>query len=258
MTMKINLNSDMGESYGAWSMGDDDTLLTVITSANVACGFHGGDPVVMNHTVRKAKAEGVSIGAHPSFNDLWGFGRREIHMPAAEIENIMAYQIGALQGIAAAAGTTVTHVKPHGALNNMACRDKSMSDALARAVKAVDPSLIMLAPTGSLLLQASQEIALPTASEVFADRTYDDDGNLTRRGDPKAMVHDPGQAVANVLHMIRHQELVSTSGKLIPAEVHSVCVHGDGPTAVAVARAVRAGIEAEGIAVVPLPEVLNA
>lgn len=258
MTIKINLNSDMGESFGAWTMGDDDTLLTVVKSANIACGFHGGDPMVMDHTVRAALANGVSLGAHPSFQDLHGFGRREMKISHAEAENITAYQIGALQGITAAAGGQVTHVKPHGAINNMACRDRALADALARAVKAVDPNLIMLAPTGSELLAASRAINLPTASEVFADRTYGDDGNLTPRGNPDAMVHDPDQAVANVLAMIRDQQLVSTSGKEIPAEVQSICVHGDGPTAIALARAVRAGIEAEGIAIAPLPEVIAA
>lgn len=254
MARKVNLNADMAEGFGAYDIGNDTALLDVITSANVACGFHAGDPNVMDRVCKQAKAKGVSIGAHPGFNDLWGFGRRMISMPAGDVERMVIYQIGALQGIATANGMAVTHVKVHGALGNMSAVDLELAMAIASGIKAVDPTLIFLVPTGSKLIEAAQKSGLPWASEVFADRTYDDDGNLTPRSRPNAMVHDPVEAVERVLHMIEHQEVVSTSGKLIPAGVHSICVHGDGPTAVPLATAVRRGIEAAGVAVVPLPE----
>lgn len=254
MGKKVNLNSDMGEGFGDWDIGNDTALLTIINSANVACGFHAGDPNVMHRVIDGAKANGVSIGAHPGFNDLWGFGRRRITMPPRDVENMVAYQIGGLQGMAAAQGMKVTHVKPHGALNNMACEDEDLADALARATKAVDPELIFLAPTGSLLLKAGEKHNLPLASELFADRTYDDNGNLTPRSQPNAMVHDADEAVANVIHMVEHQEVISTSGKHIPIKVDSICVHGDGPTAVDVAQKVKSGLTDAGITLAPLPD----
>ncbi|EDP63717.1 hypothetical protein BAL199_26332 [alpha proteobacterium BAL199] len=254
MARKVNLNADMGEGFGAYDIGNDTTLLDIITSANVACGFHAGDPNVMDRVCKQAKAKGVSIGAHPGFNDLWGFGRRMISMPAGDVERMVIYQIGALQGIAVANGMAVTHVKIHGALNNMAALDLDLAMAIAHGIKAIDPNLIFLVPTGSELITAAQKTGLPYASEVFADRTYTDEGDLTPRSRPNSMVHDPNEAVARVLHMIEHQEVVSTSGKHVQAQVHSVCVHGDGPTAVQVSTAVRRGLEAAGVSVVPLPE----
>lgn len=255
MARKVNLNADMGESFGAYDIGNDSGMLEIINSANVACGFHAGDPNVMNRVCRDANAKGVSIGAHPGFNDLWGFGRRQIKMPVADVETMVIYQIGALQAIARANGATVTHVKIHGALNNMGAVDPDLALGLARAVKAADPSLIFLVPTGSKLIAASEAVGLTYASEVFADRTYDDDGNLTPRSRPDAMIHDPKAAVEHVLHMIEHQEVVSTSGKAIPVRVHSICVHGDEPTAVAVSTAVRDGIRDAGVELAPLPDI---
>lgn len=254
MARKVNLNADMGEGFGDYDIGNDTEMLKVIGSANVACGFHGGDWNVMDRVCRQARENGVSIGAHPGFNDLWGFGRRRIQMSAGDVERMVAYQIGALQGIAAANGMKVTHVKPHGALGNMSAEDIDLARAIGRAIKGVDPSLIFLAQTGTKLVAVAEELGLTLASEVFADRTYDDTGNLTPRSLPNAMVHDPDEALQRVLHMIEHQEVVSTSGKHIPAKVHSICVHGDEPTAVAVANRVRTGIEAAGITLVPLTE----
>lgn len=255
MARKVNLNADMGEGFGAYDIGNDVGMLEIINSANVACGFHAGDPNVMSRVCRDAVARGVSIGAHPGFNDLWGFGRRQMHMPHADVETMVLYQIGALQAIALAHGTKVTHVKIHGALNNMAAVDLDLAKALARAVKAADPSLIFLVPTGSELIEASETVGLSYASEVFADRTYDDQGNLTPRSQPNAMIHDPQEAVDHVLHMIEHQEVISTSGKKVPVKVHSICVHGDGPTATAVSTAVRDGIRAAGLTLAPLPDI---
>ena len=253
MVREINLNSDLGESFGAYAMGNDPEILKVVRSANVACGFHAGDPTVMMETVRQAKENGVSIGAHPSFPDLQGFGRRQMRMTGAEIEAMVAYQIGALSGIAAAVGAPVTHVKPHGALNNMACVDDDMAAAIARAIKAVDPSLIFLSTAGSAMSRAGRTLGLRVAEEGFADRTYDDD-NLTSRKHANAMIRDPAAAVEHVLRMVREQALFSVSGKRIEAEIHSICVHGDEPSALAVAQAVRSGLESEQIRLATLPE----
>lgn len=256
MARSINLNSDLGESFGAWPMGNDAAMLSIVKSANVACGFHAGDPTVMTETVKLAREKGVSIGAHPSFPDLQGFGRRQMKLSAAELEALIAYQTGALMGVAAAQGHKVTHVKPHGALSNMASVDASMADAIARAIKAVDPKLIFLATAGSEMAKAGRKHGLVTAQEIFADRTYGDDGNLTPRSQPHAMIHDAQQAVAHVRRMVEEQAIFSLSGKKIPTSVDSICVHGDEESAVAVARAVREGLEQAQIRVVPLPEVM--
>jgi 5-oxoprolinase (ATP-hydrolysing) subunit A len=250
---QVNLNADCGESYGAWRMGDDAALMPIIASANVACGFHGGDPLVMRATVELAAAGGTSIGAHPSLDDLRGFGRRRIDVRPAEVEALVAYQIGALAGIAAMSGQTVTHVKPHGSLNNMAAEDADLADAIARAIKGVDPRLIFLSTAGSEMSRAGRRLGLRVAEEVFADRTYDERGNLTSRKLPNAMIHDEREAVAHVLRMVREQAIFPTAGGRIPTEIHSVCVHGDEPSAIRVAGAVRRALEEDGIAVVPLP-----
>jgi UPF0271 protein len=249
----ININADLGEGYGAYTMGDDEALLGIVASANIACGFHAGDPMVMARTVRQAIKNGVSIGAHPGFNDLGGFGRRPIPTSPAETEALVAYQIGALAAIAAANGGRVSHVKPHGALSNMAAVDDGLAGAIARAIHCVDRELIFLAVAGSAMARAGRAAGLNVAEEAFADRTYDDDGNLTSRKRPDALIRDSAAAVAHVLRMIEEGALVSVSGKRIPARIDSICVHGDEPTAVAVARAVRAGLERAGYAVTPLP-----
>lgn len=252
---KVNLNADMAEGFGAYDIGDDMAMLKIVGSANVACGFHGGDANVMDRVVAGAKAEGVSIGAHPGFNDLWGFGRRRITMAPREVEAMIAYQIGALQAMAAMHGMKVTHMKPHGALNNMASEDKDLAEAIVRATKLVDPAIILLATTGSELMKAGMTLDVPTASEVFADRTYDAKGNLTSRKRDDAMIRDPEQAVEHVLHMVETGKVRSTDGVDVPVIVHSICIHGDEPTGPAVAGAVRAALEANGIDVVTLPEV---
>ena len=249
---RINLNADLGESFGPWVMGDDDALLDVVSSANLACGFHAGDPDVMRRTVRACVAKGVSIGAHPGYHDLQGFGRHALKLSHAEIENLIAYQVGALAGVAALEGGKVTHVKPHGALNNQACADAGIAAAICRAVRAVDPGLILLAPAASALLAAGRDTGLKVVEEIFADRAYQDDGQLAPRGTPGAMVHGAENCAAHVQAMLADQALIALSGKRIPTAIGSICVHGDGPDAVAVARHLRGALEIGGWQVVPL------
>lgn len=250
---RINLNADLGESFGAWSMGRDGEMLQLVDSANIACGFHAGDPMVMRQTVATARRHGVSIGAHPSFPDLQGFGRRRIDMAPAEIEAMVVYQIGALQGIAAAEQHRVTHVKPHGALNNLACENLHLARCIARAVRAAGPELILLAPALSALVTAGREAGLPVVEEIFADRQYTDEGNLVPRSHPQAMVHGAEASVRHVLAMLDGAALVSIHGKRLPCAAGSICVHGDNAEAVATAQAVRVALQAAGYALVPLP-----
>src|SRR5947209_8939691 len=199
MTRMINLNADMGEGFGAYSIGNDDAILKIIRSASIACGFHAGDPVTMRKVVRRAKEEGVSIGAHPGFDDLWGFGRRRIDMAADDLEYIIAYQIGALNAFAAYVGEKVTHLKPHGALNNIAAENIDYALAIGRAIKAVDRDIIYVALSGSEMEKAGHELGLKVAREGFCDRQYDDDGNLTSRKIPGSVYHDPEVAKKQVL-----------------------------------------------------------
>lgn len=250
----INLNADLGESFGAWRMGDDAALLQVIGSANIACGFHAGDPVVMRETVRLAVANGVSLGAHPAFPDLQGFGRRVMQLSPKELEATILYQVGALQAMAAAEGGRVSHVKPHGALNNMACADEAMATTVARAVKALDRELILLAPAHSALERAGEAAGLRVAREVFADRRYQADGQLTPRSQPGAVLHGAQDCVQHVLRMLQAGGIVTADGQRLPTRIDSICVHGDGPGAVEAARAIRAALEAAGHRLVTLPE----
>ena len=254
MVDKINLNADMGEGFGAYDIGNDDALLKIIRSANVACGFHGGDPNIMHRLVTRAREEGVSIGAHPGFNDLWGFGRRRIHMDPKDIEYAVAYQIGALQAIASYAAQSVTHLKPHGALYNMAAEEIDIAMAIGRAIKCVDSTIIYVALAGSEMERAAQLLGLPLAREGFADRLYDDDGNLTSRKREGAVIKDPAAATRQALTMVRDGAIISRNGKSISRKVDTICVHGDEPTAVVVAQAVRDGLQEAGIDVVPLTE----
>ncbi|MDX3894885.1 5-oxoprolinase subunit PxpA [Pusillimonas sp.] len=254
MTLSVNLNADMGEGFGAYDIGDDNAILKIIRSANIACGFHAGDPLTMRRVVERAKEEGVSIGAHPGFNDLWGFGRRRIQMRADDLENMIAYQIGALQAMASFCGEKVTHVKPHGALNNMAAESADYALAIGRAIKAVDRDLIYVALSGSEMEKAAVQLGVPLAREGFCDRLYDDNGNLVSRTIPGSVIHDPKKATEHVVRMVVDGEIVSTSGKRVKRRVDSLCVHGDEPTAVALAAMVREGLEAAGVKIVPLTE----
>lgn len=254
--MDINLNADLGESFGAWRMGDDRALLDIVGSANLACGFHGGDPLVMTETVRLAGEAGVSLGAHPSFPDLQGFGRRAMQLSPRELAAVVTYQVGALMGIAQAQGQRVSHVKPHGAMNNMACEDAAMAATIAGAVKAIDPRLILMAPALSQLAAAGRAAGLRVADEVFADRAYTEDGNLVPRSMPGAVLHGSAECLAHVLHMLERGGIVTLTGQLLPCDFHSICVHGDSPHAVATAAAVRDGLIAAGYRLRALPELL--
>lgn len=255
MTSIINLNADMAEGFGAYDIGDDAGILKVVGSANVACGFHAGDPVVMRNVVREAKRQNVTIGAHPGFNDIWGFGRRRIDMRPEDLEYLIAYQIGALQAICAYEGTRVTHLKPHGALNNMAAENADYAIAIGRAIKVVDSNLIYVALAGSEMEKAGRKLGLRVASEGFCDRLYDDHGNLVSRKVPGSVIKDPAIATKQVLAMVLNRTIVSQSGKSIKCHVHTLCVHGDEPTAVQTARAVRDCLEKAGVKLVPLTEI---
>ena len=255
--MNINLNADLGESFGAYRMGDDAALMAIIGSANVACGFHGGDPSVMADTVRLAQAAGVSIGAHPSFPDLQGFGRRAMQLRPDELAAVVVYQIGALMGMARSQGGRVSHVKPHGAMSNLACEDAAMATTIARAVRAVDPDLILLAPALSQLAIAGRAVGLRVADEVFADRAYTDQGHLVPRHQPGAVLASSAECLAHVLRMLARGGIVSTSGRLLPTAFHSICVHGDNAHAVATAAAVRDGLLAAGHRLCSLPDLLG-
>lgn len=252
--MVVNLNADMGEGFGAYDIGNDTEILRIIKSASIACGFHAGDPCTMRQVVSQAQEQGVSIGAHPGFNDLWGFGRRKIDMDPQELEYLIAYQIGALQAIAAYAGEKVTHVKPHGALNNMAAVDEEYALAVGRAIKTVDRDLIYVALAGSRMEWAAEKLGLRLAREGFCDRQYDDDGNLTSRKIPGSVIKDPLIATEQVVRMVTEGAIVSRNGKRISRKVDTLCVHGDEPTAIALAAQVRKGLEAAGVEIVPLTQ----
>lgn len=250
--MHVDINCDMGESYGRWSLGDDVAMMEVITSANVACGFHGGDPNVMVETARLAKEKGVNVGAHPGFNDLWGFGRRVIRGDTMEeVERMIAYQIGAMQACASLAGTAVTYVKAHGALGNLVNEERPFAEALGRAIRGVDASLGYMTMPGRPSEVVAEEMGLRPIAEVFADRTYEDDGQLVSRKKPGAVLHDAEEAAQRVLAMVRDQTIISIHGTRLPARIDTVCVHGDGATAVAMARRVRGVLEANGVAIRP-------
>src|SRR6201996_8878952 len=254
MAAVINLNADMAEGFGAYDVGDDAGILKIIGSADNACGFHAGDPSVMRNVVREAKRLGVTIGAHPGFNDLWGFGRRRIDTRPDDLEYMVAYQIGALQAIPAYEGERGTRLKPHGALNNMAAEDKEYALAIGRAIKAVDPRIIYVALAGSEMEKAGHSLGLAVAIEGVCNRQYDDDGNLTSRKIEGAVIKDAAVATKQVLDMVLNNTITSRNGKKIKCKVHSLCVHGDEPTGVATAKAVREGLEKAGIKLVTLPE----
>lgn len=254
--LHVNLNADLGESFGAWTMGNDAALLPVIGSANIACGFHAGDPTVMRETVRLALSHGVSLGAHPSFPDLQGFGRRVMQMSPRDLAALLIYQVGALQALAQAEGGRVTHVKPHGALNNMACADAAMASTVAQAIHALDPQLILLAPALSELERAGRAAGLRVACEVFADRSYQADGQLTPRSQPGAVLHDAPACVRHVLAMLEAGGIVTAGGERLPTRIDSICVHGDGPEAVATAAQVRQALQATGCRLAPLDAIV--
>ncbi len=255
--MLLNLNADLGESFGPWTMGDDQRLLKVVDSANVACGFHAGDPLVMSHTITAAREAGVSIGAHPGFADLQGFGRRAMTLPPDELRALIQYQLAALDGISRSMGLTMSHIKPHGALNNMACEDRDMADVVVQAVSDYDNTLIFLAPVMSQLAAAASEASLNTALEIFADRAYTATGTLVPRGKPGAVLESAAQCIDHVKAMIEAQGIVTEDGDVLPAEFHSICVHGDNAHAVDTAQQIRTELLNQGHELLSLPEIMQ-
>ena len=247
---RIDLNADLGESFGPWRMGQDAEMLDIVTSANVACGFHAGDPVEMQRVVRLCRDKGVGIGAHPGFADLQGFGRRRIlDIAAGELAALITYQIGALQAIAGAAGEIVRHVKLHGALSNMCMTDRAMSDVCVQAVRRLSPDLVIMAIAATQIEHAATAIGGPVVREVFADRTYNGDGTLVSRGQAGAVIHDADQAAEHVLRMVSDQAITSINGVRVPVRPETVCVHGDTPGAVRLAAKVRERLEKAGVMV---------
>ena len=249
--MRVDLNSDLGEGFGAYAITDDAALLDIVSSANLACGLHAGDPEIMARVFALAKQKGVSVGAHPGFPDLWGFGRRRIPFSTGEIERLVAYQVGAAQGLAAYAGHRVAYVKAHGALSNMAEESAEVAAAIARAVKAVDASLPILAGPLGAQAKASRTAGLTPIAEIFADRAYTEAGLLVPRGQPGAVITDPDEAAARVVAMVKAGAIITASGTPLPTEIGSICVHGDSAHAVETARRVRRRLEDEGISIVP-------
>jgi UPF0271 protein len=249
MPARIDLNCDLGESFGPYRIGNDEALLRWITSANVACGYHGGDPLVMDRTVRLAVQHNVAIGAHPGFPDLLGFGRRAMQLSPDEVENYVLYQVGALAAFAHSAGRELAHVKPHGALYNMAATDIAVARAIARGVARASPALILVGLAGSALIAAAQEAGLRAAREGFADRAYNADGTLRPRNLPGAVIHEPQAAAERALQIARDGRVIAHSGEELPLQVDTICVHGDTPSAVEMVQAIRQQLEQAGIEV---------
>jgi UPF0271 protein len=250
--MVIDLNCDMGESFGAWRMGADDQVMPHITSANIACGAHAGDPSVMRRTVRMAHAAGVAVGAHPGFADLQGFGRREMQVDAAELEDSLIAQIGAFTAIAHAEGARVQHVKAHGALYNMAARDATLASSIARAVKACDRSLLLFGLPKSPLLEAGRAEGLRVVAEGFADRSYEPDGSLTPRSRPGAVIHDAASVAARAVRMVRDGVVLTAGGGAIELTVQTICVHGDTPGAADLVAQIASALRSAGVAIAPV------
>lgn len=245
----IDLNSDLGESYGAWSMGDDEAMLSIVSSANVACGFHAGDPLGILKTVKAAASRGVRIGAHVSYPDRVGFGRRDMDVTPAELSADVIYQIGALQGIATAAGTKVGYVKPHGALYNRIANDPKQGQAVIDGIKAVDPSLVLMGLAGTQILDLARKSGLDVVAEAFADRAYTPTGDLVSRREPGAVLHDTALIARRMLQLAHEGTVTAIDGSTIKIDAQSICVHGDSPGAVSIAQEIRRAFEADGLSV---------
>jgi UPF0271 protein len=247
----IDLNADVGESFGAWRLGDDESLMASVSSANIACGVHAGDPSVIRRTLALARQHGVAAGAHPGYPDLAGFGRREMALSPEEVTDLVLYQVAALAGMAAAEGLRLTHVKPHGALYNKAARDQPTAAAIARAIALVDRRLVLFGLSGSALVDAGRREGLRVAAEAFADRGYEANGRLRARELPGALVTDPADVVTRALRLIEHQTVSAVDGSTIAVAADTICVHGDTPGAAELARRLRAGLEARGVRLAP-------
>ena len=255
--IKVDLNCDLGESFGAYTIGMDEKVIPLISSCNIACGFHASDPVVMRNTVRLAREAGIGIGAHPGYPDLMGFGRRELKISPDEAGAYIAYQLGALYAFARSAGVRIQHVKPHGAFYNTAGKDYALALAIARAVQAFDPELILLGLAGSESVKAAQDIGLPVAREVFADRAYMPDGSLMPRGREGAVIHDEEEAIRRVVRMVKEHKVTACDGTDIEIIPDSICVHGDNEKALTFVTQIRAALEAEGVGIAPLAEIVG-
>jgi 5-oxoprolinase (ATP-hydrolysing) subunit A len=248
--MRVDLNADAGESFGAWALGDDAALFSHVTSVNVACGFHAGDPSVIRRTIRLAVGRGVRIGAHPGYPDLQGFGRRAMALTSGEVEDLVLYQVAALLGMAAAEGVRLAHVKPHGALYNQGATDPALASAIARAVASIDPRLVLVGPAGSALIQAATDAGLPTAAEAFADRAYLSDGSLAPRHLAGALIHDVDIVARRAIRIVRDGRVRSLDAdRDVLVRADTLCIHGDTPGAPELARTVRAALEGAGVRV---------
>ncbi len=247
--MNIDINSDLGESFGAWTMGDDSAMLDIVSSANVACGFHAGDPAGILKTLRAAGERGVAIGAHVGYRDLAGFGRRNMDPTSEELIGDVIYQIGALQGLAKAAGTRVTYVKPHGALYNTIAIDKRQGKDVIDAILAIDPSLVLMALAGSQLVEQARAAGLTVVSEAFADRAYTPEGNLVSRREKGSVLHDPDLIAERMVRMVKEGVVEAIDGTLTKVDAQSICVHGDSPGAVAMAKRLREKFEQSGLTI---------
>ncbi|MBS9716066.1 LamB/YcsF family protein [Pseudohalocynthiibacter aestuariivivens] len=249
MTKHIDLNADMGESFGDWVMGNDPALLDTVTSANIACGFHAGDPDVMAKTMRLAVKRGVGIGAHPGFADLQGFGRRRINLSAENLRNMICYQLGAAQAMARAAGGQISHFKLHGALSNMACEDPEIARVCYKAAQEIAPTIKIMVLASTPMQDVAEELGCYWAGEIFADRAYNDDASLVDRSFPGAVIHDPEQAAKRVLDMVQRNAIISANGKHIAAQIDTICMHGDTPNSIKIAKAVKSTLLRNEIAV---------
>ncbi len=252
MKHKIDLNADMGEGFGPWRMGDDAALLDIVSSANIACGFHAGDPNVMHKTMAQAVAKGVGIGAHPGFADLRGFGRRKLPLPHTEIANDVAYQLGAAQAMAKRAGSAVRHLKLHGALSNMASVDHALARACYTAALEVDPDIVIMVLAATAMEEVVRDLGCNWAGEIFADRAYNDDATLVDRALPGAVLHDAAVAAPRILDMLKAGAIIAESGKQIPCQIDTICLHGDTEGALAMARGIRQHLTDAGITIAPL------
>lgn len=253
---KVDLNSDLGESFGAYTIGLDSEVIAHVSSANVACGYHAGDPLVMAKTVAAAKSAGVAVGAHPGYPDLMGFGRRNMVCTPKEVKAYIQYQLGALMAFTTAQGVKLQHCKPHGALYNMAGKDIDLSLAIAEAIYEVDKDVILLGLAGSKMLQAGKQVGLRVASEVFADRAYQADGSLVPRSKPGAVIHDKDEAIARTIRMVTEGKVTAITGEEVSIDAHSICVHGDNPSAVEFVKNIRAKLQAEGVTIAPIADIV--
>ena len=253
---QVDMNSDLGESFGAYTIGLDSEVIQFVSSVNIACGYHAGDPLVMDKTVAAAKAAGVAVGAHPGYPDLMGFGRRNMNCSPKEVKAYVQYQLGALLAFTAAHGVKLQHCKPHGALYNMAGKNPELAMAIAEAVVSVDRDIILLGLAGSKMLEAGRQVGLRVASEVFADRAYQADGSLVPRSKPGAVIHDRDEAIARTVRMVTEGKVTAITGEEVSIQADSICVHGDNPSAVEFVKNIRSALEAQGIRIAPISTIV--